>query len=62
MVRVAGDRLGHSVIHETKDPLPLEVDTQVVGVEKVGAEKWSSHIGQDELVFEVDPGEIEVSG
>ena len=48
----------HSVVHETEDPLALEVDTQAVGVEKVGAEKWSSHIGQDELVFEVDAGKV----
>ena len=50
--------VNHSVIHKTKDPLALEVDTQAVGVEKVGAEKWSSHIGQDELVFEVDAGKV----
>ena len=52
----------YSVVHETEDPLAFEVDTQAVGVEKVGAEKWSSHIGQDELVFEVASGKIEVSG
>ena len=54
--------VNHSVVHETEDPLAVEVDTQAVGVEKVGAEKWSSHIGQDELVFEVCPGEVEMSG
>ena len=48
----------YSVVHETKDPLALEVYTQAVGVEKVGAEKWASHIGQDELVFEADAGKV----
>ena len=56
------NRVNHSVVHETKDPLALEVNAQAVGVEKVGAEKWSSHIGQDELVFEVNTGEVEVPG
>ena len=54
--------VNHPVVHKTKYPLALEVDAQAVGVEKVGAEKWSNHIGQDELVLEVDAGKIEELG
>ena len=49
---------GEAFVHKMKDPLPLEVDAQVVGVEKVGAEEWTSNIGQDELVLEGDAGEV----
>ena len=50
--------IDNPVVHKTKDPLPLEIDTQVVGVEEIGAEEWSSHIGQDELVLKGDAGKI----
>ena len=56
--RGEGGRNGvnNPVIDKPKDPLALEVYAQVVGVEKIGAEEWSSHIGQNELVLEGDAG------
>ena len=45
------------VVHETDQPLLLEIHAEVVGVEKVGAEEWPSNVGQDEFVGEGDVGE-----
>ena len=31
-------------------------------IKEIGAEGWSGHISQDELVLEIGPGEIEMAG
>ena len=50
--------INNPVVHKTKDPLPLEINTQVVGVKEVGAKEWTSNIGQDELVLERNAGKV----
>ena len=57
-----GNGVHHPVVHELEDPLSFEIHAQVVGVEEIGAEQWSSNIGQDELVGEGDVGKIEMPG
>ena len=50
------------VVHETDQPLLLEIHAEVVGGEKIGAEEGPGNVGQDELVGEGDVGENEVAG